>query len=266
MVDNVHESRSLGQSRAAQTTYGQRHCALQTVPTNDLQSNLYITRLDTESKKRMLGSERWTAGMASQAVRLLERLQTLLPSSATTFQAKPNPLEHDFALKLISARNDTPLKTFIALSYCWDSSLGTISMTTSPDCAQRSFRLPTSRDMLEAVLAECQGTREGLWYDQACINQDDKVEKATCIGAMDCIYASARIVVIVLEDVALTPEEACYIVDQLAAGQWLQKDFLADDRDIHCHPLFRTFMGKLILARWFERAWCGHEMRLCQKV
>jgi hypothetical protein len=48
---------------------------------------------------------------------------------------------------------------------------------------------------------------QGLWVDQSCINQIDDDEKQAAVGSMDVIYRSATEVVVILEDVVLTPNE-----------------------------------------------------------
>jgi hypothetical protein len=69
-----------------------------------------------------------------------------------------------------------------------------------------------SRPFVEAILAECgvhsedqisNGSfrREGIWFDQMRIHQNDVDETMQSIAMMDIIYKSCRKLLVVLEDV-----------------------------------------------------------------
>ena len=62
--------------------------------------------------------------------------------------------------------------------------------------------------MFQAILNKRQSETEGLWVDQICISQGDEAEKAVSIDMMYTIYKSARVVVIALDDVTVTDNEA----------------------------------------------------------
>lgn len=62
--------------------------------------------------------------------------------------------------------------------------------------------------MVDAVMGCRENEREGVWIDRFCVNQNDDRDKTTHIGVMDVIYKSARRMIIVLEDVQLSADEA----------------------------------------------------------
>jgi hypothetical protein len=87
---------------------------------------------------------------------------------------------------------------------------------------------------------------------------------------MDLIYKSARTVIILLDDIKVTiPEQdflASYIVDFETYEGRVSNIFQPHGGErppyMKANPAFRNFFLKLIGAKWFERAWCMHEMRM----
>ena len=155
--------------------------------------------------------------------------------------------------------------SFIALSYCWN-----IPNKAQPD-ETRSFqessdsKIPISPVLFSAILAERVSSDEGIWIDQLCINQSDEEEKALAIGSMDIIYRSARQVAVALEDALLDREDEKALQDWIA----LSKEIGARNFDPSESPLNKALgirlsriMWKVFSARWFTRAWCGHELRV----
>lgn len=117
--------------------------------------------------------------------------------------------------------------------------------------------------MVSAVVQELQTPQEGIWIDQCSIDQDNAEEKAVVIEAMDHIYQSARVVFALLEDVRLTHEQSIALKRMLAwydgmNGQHPKYEH-KEDLDILSHTLIH-----IMSARWFRRAWCSHELQLCE--
>lgn len=101
---------------------------------------------------------------------------------------------------------------------------------------------------------------EGLWCDQLCIDQSNASEKHCTIGMMDHIYASARLVVVVLDDLVFDPSETECIRAKAAAllpshgspPNWNWNE--ATDSvhlDMQNNPLLRQVYQKIIRAKWF---------------
>ncbi|KAL9627416.1 MAG: hypothetical protein Q9164_007613, partial [Protoblastenia rupestris] len=84
--------------------------------------------------------------------------------------------------------------SYVALSYCW----GSVEYPP-PEAVQ--YPLPISPLMFAALAAERQWRTTGVWIDQLCIDQKNKVEKGVSIAAMDTVYRSAQRVVIALLDI-----------------------------------------------------------------
>jgi Heterokaryon incompatibility protein (HET) len=109
--------------------------------------------------------------------------------------------------------------------------------------------------MLRALLDQRQSPDEGVWIDACCIEQSNETEKIHAVGSVDIVYKSARLVVIILEDVYLPYEDVDTIREFTAKGQ---------DRDCHkAEPstISRAF-ARVATSRWFSRAWCSHEFQL----
>ncbi|KAF2488431.1 hypothetical protein BU16DRAFT_601129 [Lophium mytilinum] len=174
---------------------------------------------------------------------------------------------------------------YVAMSYCWRKKVG----GASPPVPMRErsrpgalpfgwvrtverFPIPTSEGMFAAVLGERkgggEGRREGVWFDQVCINQDDENEKAVSIGAMDSIYKNARAVVIALDDIEAEPEEVAFLHHYIQAYENASEPLTTQPNwgqrppFMHTQPAFNSFFTRVLHSVWFERAWCGHEMRL----
>jgi hypothetical protein len=207
---------------------------------------------------------------------LLADLGHLAPSVAKDFIPKEHT-EASFAFRLI---NDVDYhgeeEGYIAMSYCWKKMNRDTPRRVVEDLPfawtreVEQFPLPTSGALFQAVLRE-KSPGEGLWFDQACINQGDDAERATTIGAIDMIYENARIVVIVLDDIVATQEEEQFLRCYL--NQYSYSN-LSTDQQPNAHqnppfmcqyPAFVSFFERLIESKWFERAWCAHEMRLARQ-
>ncbi|MCJ1479382.1 hypothetical protein MMC13_008067 [Lambiella insularis] len=74
---------------------------------------------------------------------------------------------------------------------------------------------------------------------------------------MDLVYKSARIVIIVLEDIEYSADEAAYILDlKIAAAN---NEASKDGFNIEENRVLMRVFEKLNGARWFKRAWCSQE-------
>jgi hypothetical protein len=209
---------------------------------------------------------------------LLQSLHHLAPNVAKSFAPKSTSSDA-LIFKLI---NDIDVheeeQSYIALSYCWkkvnhevprreESMPGDLPFGWVKTVEK--FPLPVSSQMFEAVLRERE-QGEGLWFDQVCINQEDEVEKATAIGAMDSIYRNARTVVVALDDISVEEEEASFLRHYL--DHYSYSDLPANQQPnkglnppfMQRHTVFQSFFERILSSIWFERAWCAHEMRMAR--
>lgn len=167
-----------------------------------------------------------------------------------TFGASKNGKEMSF-LTRSSSTSDTKFKSFIALSYCWHSD----DWALAPQC-RRVGDMPISPILLRALFDQRKSVDEGVWIDACCIDQANETEKMQAIGSMDVIFKSARLVVIVLEDVFLSSEEADFVrslptkLDELIC----QRAFL---------PSMHRSLVRILLCRWFTRSWYATSPPIC---
>ena len=200
----------------------------------------------------------------------LTRMELLSPSTASQLDLKSDNIR-DLRFRLYGHQGVRPgVDSYIALSYRW-SDLSRANRKFSG--YNEDFPLPTSPTMFQAILNERQSEDEGLWVDQICINQEDEAEKAISIGMMDTIYKSARVVVIALDDVAVTDDEAevleVYLDASNSSGPSESLDSLEQHLEHGSNPtrksnllVFHDAVKKIIESQYFERAWCHHELRL----
>jgi len=101
-----------------------------------------------------------------------------------------------------------PATSFIALSYCWHSQDWEVATSIrDTSCEPQKYRSPIFQKMLAAVSLVRKDDSEGVWIDRLCIDQANSAEKRIAIACMDIIYNSARLVIIVLEDIELSRDE-----------------------------------------------------------
>ncbi|OIW27110.1 hypothetical protein CONLIGDRAFT_672521 [Coniochaeta ligniaria NRRL 30616] len=216
----------------------------------------------------------------AEAAAVLARLQQLNPATAGHFRLKVDALAA-IPLRMVCSPRPDFVPSFIAVSYCWHYPEWPISQHAQPIAP--GWRI--SQPMVHAVMGHRQNPDEGIWMDQLCINQDDAEEKITHIGAMNIIYRSARRVLVLLEDVQLTADEASsglvysgfYAdlsrqveernLEGSARAEFIESYFpqqvhllqLGSNR--HLVLAVRSFALKMLGARWYSRAWCAHESR-----
>ena len=192
-----------------------------------------------------------------QTQEMLAHLRKFQPSIAQMFQVRDIAISQA-PLRLLCESSeqlqpDTPTsKSYIALSYCWHGPDWTVA-----DClGLPEMGWPISTDMVHSLLNQRESSDEGVWIDQCCINQADPLDKQLIIGSMDLIYKCARKVVIILEDVCIP--EAEEVLLQEVRVQWKPNK---EDLDVLARILIR-----ILSARWFQRAWCSHELQLSNDV
>jgi hypothetical protein len=120
----------------------------------------------------------------------------------------------------------------------------------------RDSRSPISQKMLTAISLLRQHESEGIWIDQLCVNQQNFSAKMQAINSMDIIYRSARLVVIVLEDVEMTREEL------RAWKKGLKNRELGTTQRLETATSVLNSVRKITDSRWLSRAWCYQEYTL----
>jgi hypothetical protein len=144
---------------------------------------------------------------------------------------------------------------YIAVSYTWPNTSWTRLYNSSNAVLitnQSSSEL--SHHVSEFAQAALQSLTHGLkdmavWVDHECIEQSDLTEKATQVAVMDRIYSSARLTVVLLEDIELGTDEL----------EFLQRMRYKTGSEKERHALI---VKRILSARWFSRAWCSQEMIL----
>ena len=151
---------------------------------------------------------------------------------------------------------DGQIEHFIVLSYTWHSPTWKPHPSICP--LHPDANGPLTPAMWAALLAQLQ-EYECFWIDQLCITQSSESEKTAAIGSMDLVYQSARKVIIALEDIALTTTDADLML-RYANSEAPESQISEDD-----HQELASAFGKIIAARWFDRAWCLHEFLVSKR-
>ena len=237
---------------------GKGHCVLR-IPQAAIDEKLGVVTLPALTKTRLFAkAANASLPQTNKAHEVLKSLTEIDPTLQGALGSKADALrDSPFRLCVPSPTSTTGLaiSSYIALSYCWKTGLDSLGEITHP-------YLPLTRELGQALLDECLSLQEGIWVDQLCIAQDDSTEKAIAVGTMDITYKSARLVVIVIEDIILEENEAKVLLeishqyDTLGTECWRQ--ITAKSPEL----LFMSTFWKLFSARWFTRAWCGHEYRV----
>ncbi|KIW21593.1 hypothetical protein PV08_02173 [Exophiala spinifera] len=148
------------------------------------------------------------------------------------------------------ASHDLHSTSFIAVSYCWHGD----SWSTSRSLTDIGG--PLTWEMWKAISQLRHSENEGIWLDQLCINQEDEREKQDAFYAMDLVYQSARLVVIVLEDISLSLAD----LDFLRFVCRLDFDDQSNTFQLLANiTRFNEVFDKIWAARCFSRAWCMQE-------
>ena len=148
-------------------------------------------------------------------------------------------------------------ESFVALSYCWHDK----DWVTHRRLGRGSSPWPISQRMFYGLLDERESPDEGIWIDASCIEQRDEVEKRHAISNMDLVYRSARKVVAVLEDIAISDYEETLLQSLLNE----QDRSFSDLEEIEKRTA-TLLLIRILSARWFQRAWCSHELQLARDL
>ena len=226
--------------------------------------------------------------LKSKAAAIMDRVEQLNPDIARKFKHKPDTIsELTFRLLYPQALVPKVIKSFIIISYCWHYPSWPVAAAAAAQPNVPGWEI--SQPMLDAILHLRSGDEEGIWIDSLCINQADEMEKQTAIGAMDIIYRSARRLIMLLEDVQLDAleecaakkfagiyQEICLVVRERGITDDGTKEGLMRTAFAECEETLnldereellaaaRSFLLKMLNARWMSRAWCAHECRVVQ--
>lgn len=203
--------------------------------------------LSTRDTRKLL-AETWDNTRIATEQTLLDKVISIDPRAVDWFELKYSVLRKLVFRLVYSVFSAEPRnESFIALSYCCPDE----TWAPSSVCAERCENgIALSTHMGNALFAEPR-PGEGIWIDMLSINQDDQNEKAVAIGAMDIVYRSARIIVVVLEDIELSQEAADIIHNFEKNGR---EGLTVDQLNILTEAYATIFS-----SRWFTRAWCDHE-------
>ncbi|POS75347.1 hypothetical protein DHEL01_v206259 [Diaporthe helianthi] len=203
---------------------------------------------------------------------ILQNLNSWSPQIGADFHPRTSTIILDTPFRLIcSSPKGIPLdsafviRQYLAVSYSWHSAEwpeGPPPPTSSPphEPGQGSSIWPIGQRFADAVLSLRGHPREGIWIDQVCIDQaPSSDEKQRAIACMDIVYKSCRRLVVVLEDVELSDDEAAAAVLHVCAARDDDPDLptqVPAEADV---PVLVSLFGKVARARWWRRAWCFHE-------
>ncbi|GKT52208.1 uncharacterized protein ColSpa_12389 [Colletotrichum spaethianum] len=229
---------------------------------DQISSDLFKLTLTRRNKANVFSEaiERLDYGR-EEADLILRNLQSWSPEAAGHFSRRTSDIILNTPFRLIcSSSTGIPLdgafaiRQYLAVSYSWHNAdwPGTPSSDPEPGGVW-----PVGKHFATAILAQRGHPREGVWIDQVCINQSDEDEKQRAIACMDAVYKSCRKLVVLLEDVELTEDEAslCEHYDKRAPSQAFDHK-PQDDKEIAC---LVSLFDKIAAARWWQRAWCFHE-------
>ncbi|EAQ83550.1 hypothetical protein CHGG_09954 [Chaetomium globosum CBS 148.51] len=208
----------------------------------------------------------------------LARMPLALP---TTYQYPPLPQGHARFLRLgglgshpLAYLESHPLAKpppYIAISYCWDPTSARRGMFLD----MKSFSISeTVLEVLNQVQASqhATGSRELLWIDQICINQDDQAEKLDQMYRMGEIYSRASKVFIWLGPTADQSASALKnmerMLDEVAAlnQATATRADLPDDTAATINEDHGQYYGHLFMRPWFRRLWTVQEALLARKL
>jgi hypothetical protein len=171
------------------------------------------------------------------------------PRSSTT--VLDTPFRLIFPIDALAAFNEgLYVRQFLAVSYCWHSD------DFPYPGYQPHGHWPFSKPFVDAIISDKDHPREGIWIDQVCIDQNSTVDKQKSVAAMDVLYRSCIRLLVLLEDVTLTEEEARLSEEVNPTKNGWSKGWLPR---AELRPTFMSFYDKIKRARWWGRGWCYHE-------
>lgn len=198
----------------------------------------------------------------------MEALKMIDPETSVIFGMKKLAVEK-FNFKLLQDKQDVDTVStgindeacdFMILSYACHSPWWTPhACLIHPSTLAEVKECPLTPVMWHAFLQQRLSSTEPYWVDSICITQDLGHEKSFAIGAMDYVYRAARKVIVVIEDVAVTESEVDAILRYAERNEPMHR---RDDSDL---KMIAQGYGKILKARWFQRAWCLHEFNTSNK-
>ena len=204
----------------------------------------------------------------AEGERIMEALKTVDCETSVQFGLKKLAVEK-FTFKLLQDKleedtvntmvNDETCD-FMILSYACHSSLWTPhDCLRHPPPLEEDTECPLTPVMWDAFLKQRLSPTEPYWIDSLCITQTLGHEKSFAIGAMDYVYRAARKVIVVLEDTAISKSEVDAILRYAETNEPMHR---RDDTDLKA---IAQAYGRILKARWFQRAWCLHEFNTSNK-
>jgi len=198
---------------------------------------------------------------------IIQNLHAQAPHLAKYFHRRTPDLIYDVPFKLVCESDlghvpfdeEHVIRQYLVVSYSWrfDESW--------PDKNLRPYApWPVSRPFVEAILAErgvhtsnpkdrnANYRREGIWFDQMCIRQQDEDEKMKSLAMMDIIYKSCRRLLIVLEDVVFNEDEIRVVKGFDALPIERQASWTPPTEDC---PHLDSLCRKVESSRWWTRSW-----------
>ncbi|KAI9766464.1 MAG: hypothetical protein M1840_006571 [Geoglossum simile] len=222
-----------------------------------------ITKLTDDQRENLLSTAIQRAASSEGRVKdVLKQVGDWNPAVAEQFEIKAPPfsmsplrmLHSDW--EAVPKHGQIPAPSFVALSYSWRTEeWSPVASAYHPPGSKEP--VPICKCLWDFLLGLLELGEEGIWIDQLCLDQNDRLEKTSAVSSMDALYASARFVFIALEDISLTYREVSILDDatnQVAAGHLNLS--IANAREIF------AVVSKIFRARWFSRAWCFHEYHL----
>jgi len=231
-----------------------------------------VVTLSPENKDALLQvSLKKHQTVASQAEKWISGIAELDSDIGNAFQTKASATKNTVVrmVRLQTSIGETQIRSplvesFIALSYCWQSSRWRVveSLQEEASSSRQRGTVPISGKMWAALSILRNSEDEAVWVDQLCINQGDPAEKHDAIAGMDVIYHCARLVVVPLEDIEFSKFQ--FNVWNKSVERWCagvsQKGTNAEWAPTREEvEVITGLLNKLFSARWFSRAWCFQE-------
>lgn len=198
----------------------------------------------------------------TEGERIMEALKTIDRETSIQFGMKKLAVEK-FTCKLLQDKLgvDTVKPTvndetcdFMVLSYACHSSRWTPHhCLRHPPPLKEDKECPLTPVTWDAFLKQRLSNTEPYSVDTLCITQTLGHEESFAIGAMDYVYRAARRVIAVLEDIAISKSEIDAILRYAETNEPMHR---RDDTDLEA---MAQAYGRILKARWFQRAWCLHE-------
>ena len=209
-----------------------------------------------------------SAKIYAEGERIMNALEIVDQETSIQFGMKKLAVEK-FTFKLLQDESDVDAVNntvndeacdFMILSYaCHSSWWAPHSCLRHPSSIEEDKECPLTPVMWDAFLKQRLLPTEPYWVDSLCITQSLGHEKSFAIGAMDYVYRAARKVVVVIEDTAISESEVDAILRYAETNEPMHR---RNDTDLN---MIAQAYGRILKARWFQRAWCLHEFNTSDK-